>query len=217
MVKIEKIIEKFKAVVPEFTWKRDEDDETIYGYYFTNRFSFYPNGTIENNMYPELLDTYFREDIEQCPKESREKYENYEWSGSTFDSEEDLDFFLRSLRRYVDECESVRHSNEDIDQIVFLHPDIPEDEVLGFLNDFKCVINSPNFCGYGVGIISTKNWDFRNEELIDLFCSSNGDAFGIEEYEDGDIDEDDEELLEELYKKYPEAKNIKSIYITSYD
>lgn len=214
MVKTEKIIEKFKAVVPEFIWKKDKNDETIYGYYFTNQFSFFPDGTMENNMSPELLDTYLLDDIKNCPKESREKYKNYEWSGSTFDSEKDLEFFLCNLRHYVDECESVRHSDEDVDQIVFLHPDIPEDEVFGFLNDFKCIIKPTN-CDYGIGVISTKNWNFRNEDLIDLFCSSNGDAFGINEYED-EVEEE-VELLKKLYKKYPSAKNIRRMYVTSYD
>ncbi len=197
MVKTEKIIEKFKAIVPEFIWKKDKNDETIYGYYFTNQFSFFPDGTMENNMSPELLDTYLLDNIKNCPKESREKYKNYEWSGSTFDSEDDLNFFLCNLRHYVDECESVRHSDEDIDQIVFLHPDIPMDEVFGFINDFKCIIN-PGVWTYGIGVISTKNWNFRNENLIDLFCSSNGDAFGIEEYED-EVEEE-VELLKQLYK-----------------
>ena len=71
MVKTEKIIKKFKAIVPEFTWKKDKTDGTIYGYYFTNRFSFFPDGTMENNMYPELLDTYLLDDIENCPKEQK--------------------------------------------------------------------------------------------------------------------------------------------------
>ena len=165
-------------------------------------------------MPPELLGEYIQDDIENCPEESREKYKEDEWCESTFDSEEDLDFFLRNLRRYVDKCESVRHSDEDIDQIVFLHPDIPEDETFGFFKDFKCIVKSSD--GYSIGIISTKDWDFRNEELIDLFCSSNGDALGIERCTYNDLDEDDVDLLLELYEKYP-GKNTKFIYTTSYD
>ena len=212
MLKIEKVIEKFKEVIPELLWKKG--NENIYCYYFTNRFTFFKDGRMENMMPPELLGEYIQDDIENCPEESREKYEEDEWCESTFDSEEDLDFFLRNLRRYVDKCESVRHSDEDLNQIVFLHPDIPEDETFGFLRDFKYIVKSSD--GYSIGIISTKDWDFRNEELIDLFCSSNGDALGIERCTYNDLDEDDVDLLLELYEKYP-GKNTKFIYTTSYD
>lgn len=131
-----------------------------------------------------------------------------------------LDLIIKGLRNWKNYIDGIRKSKDEKDQLIIIHPDW---DIESFKKDFKIV------CGEGMnwrlGIMSTGEWDFSNDELCDELHENSCDCFGIgsifdegwsslEEWlEDSDLTE----VYEELKKKYPGVDLIKDIYETDFD
>jgi len=125
-----------------------------------------------------------------------------------------LDLIIKGLRNWKNYIDGLRKSKDERNQLIIIHPDW---DIESFKKDFKIV------CG-GLGIMSTGEWDFSNDELCGELNENSCDCFGIgsifdmwdsleELLEDWDLTEE----YEELKKKYPGVDLIKDIYETDFD
>ncbi len=127
---------------------------------------------------------------------------------------DDIKKFILGIKNWMSWIDSYKGSTEDIDQLVFIHPDVNES---CFLRDFKVIVDIHDGYGVRLGILSTKKWNLGNQELLDLILSDSRDCFAI--WPEQSIYPEPEVLsaLEELEKVYPGAKDIKRIYYTDFD
>lgn len=132
-----------------------------------------------------------------------------------------LDLIIKGLRYWKSYIDGLRKSEDVRDQLIIIHPDW---DIESFKKDFKIV------CGedmdWRLGIMSTGEWDFSNDELCNELNENSCDCFGIgSAFDMWDsleelLEDSDEELTvayEELKNKYPGVDLIKDIYETDFD
>lgn len=200
----QRVIEKFKKELPEFNWE-DYLENSIEGNYFVITITafegriFAPSFLIEKDKYSDISD------------------------GIEFNSEEELDTFIQKVHKWMKDCDSLKGSDRNEDQIVFLDIEHDENRLPCFLKDFKYIIDEESYYGmgllHGIGVINSQIWDFSKKELLKTIHDSTDGFLIIEPY---DIEKDkykicegEEELIEEFYNQHPEAREIKEIYVTS--
>ena len=130
-----------------------------------------------------------------------------------------LDLIIKGLRNWKNYIDGLRKSKDERDQLIIIHPDW---DIESFKKAFKIIVGED--MDWRLGIISTKDWDFSNDELCDELNENSCDCFGIGSI--FDTWDSLEELLEEwdltkeyeeLKKKYPGVDLIKDIYDTDFD
>ena len=220
----EKLIEKLKNELPELNWK----DNIRYA-------------SIESNFACAFMlagDTYDGDGFD-IPVHVAKKILNYvkknnldttgrfkqvfkpEEGVISIDDIDDyiLDLIIKGLRNWKNYIDGLRKSKDERDQLIIIHPDW---DIESFKKDFKIIVGED--MDWRLGIISTKDWDFSNDELCDELNENSCDCFGIGSI--FDTWDSLEELLEEwdltkeyeeLKKKYPGVDLIKDIYDTDFD
>ena len=226
-------LQKVKRDLPELGWHEDKNRGNVRGDYFVTEF------TIEDGRLtiwsPGLLWKHIFKIINFMPltQEERDGFIDklidkddddayYDGIGIDLDlselNDKEYTVLLQAIKKWMNECDTIRKSDDDIDQIVLIHPDLDEDNVPCFLRDCKCIVGSGD---WRAGIISTKDWDLDKPELHEAIIDSTGDCFGIGEDYDNELEYQRErggvDYLEELEKVYPGAKKISRIYTTDWD
>lgn len=150
-----------------------------------------------------------------------------------------LDSIIAGLRLWREGIDKLRKGKSDRDQLIIIHPDWDLED---FEKDFKFISKESEDCfGFRLGIMSTKDWDFSNDDLCRELNENSGECFAIgpeegegeydydEEGEDDDedieekeypeviIDRELEEAYDELKEKYPNIIHITKIYETDFD
>lgn len=134
-------------------------------------------------------------------------------------NEELFDKIIEGIKQWREHIDSIRKSEDERDQLVLIHPDW---DIESFKKDFKIV------CGddmdWRLGIMSTKDWDFSNDDLCRELNENSKDCFAIglmsERWDSLEEALEDMELTkeyEELKEKYPGVGSITEIYDTDFD
>lgn len=149
---------------------------------------------------------------------------NFEDGFTSIDDIDDhiLDLTIKGLKNWKNYIDGLRKSKDERDQLILIHPDW---DIESFKKDFKIVCGEDG--DWRLGIMSTGEWNFSNDELCDELNKNSCDCFGIGSFYDMMLDWDSlEEFLEdkdlteeyeELKKKYPDVNSIKDIYDTDFD
>lgn len=141
----------------------------------------------------------------------------------TIDSinEELFDKIIEGIKQWREHIDSIRKSKDERDQLIFIHPDW---YIESFEKDFKIIVGEANSLGGRLGIMSTKDWDFSNDDLCRELNENSRDCFAIglisERYDSLEEALEDMELTkeyEELKEKYPGIESITEIYDTDFD
>ena len=209
-MKKEDLVKRFKEEFPEFNW------EERYDYLRTN-FA--------------LAQIQVDEEFVEIPMGSKKFIpgiknlieDEYDVS-LTIDSinEEILDKIIKGIKCWEKHIDKLRKSKNERDQLIFIHPGW---DIESFKKDFKIVVGEN--VDWRLGIMSTGDWDFSNDELCTELQENSGDCFGIGPFFDQWDDSLEEalenwdltEAYEELKKKYSNVELIKDedIYDTDLD
>lgn len=130
-----------------------------------------------------------------------------------------LGLIIKGLKDWKEGIDKLRKSDVDEDQLIFIHPDW---NIESFKKDFKVIVGNDD--GWRLGIMSTKDWDFSNDDLCSELNENSEDCFAIglmsERYDSLEEVLEDMELTkeyEELKEKYPGVESITEIYDTDFD
>ena len=212
------IIERFKKELPDFIWEHNPGNNYATGYYFVNNLSIYEGGRAFMECTPPILCKSLLSVADKYPsigKSTLNKiFNDPDWDGVLIlENDTDIDFYIEGLRVWMAKCDALRKSNVNQEQIVFVHADC--DRVPCMIKDLSHYIESDDiFLWRGIGIMNKCDWNFT-QKLNDTFCESTGDSFYFSK--DEEIDEEEQELLDKLYKEYPAARKIKTYIFTDYD
>lgn len=157
-----------------------------------------------------LLDVEVEAFEEKLGLDKNNKYSDEPIRFSTID-ENFLDLLIKGLKIWKEEIDKLRKGNTDEDQLIIIHPDWNID---GFEKDFKFLTPEPDSCfDFRMGIMSTKDWDFGNEDLRDELQENSGDCFCIWPFDDDEL----KDAKDEWRKLYPDLDKITLVYNTDFD
>lgn len=236
-------INRIKKDLPELLWHEDKGWKRTIGNYFVTEFRIQEDDVRFIIWSPTLLwkNIFKVLGFTTIPQEEKDAFINKLIDRDDGDEYEegigiDLDIYdlkeneykllIEAIRKWMIECDRIRKSDKDEDQIVIIHPDCDEENIGCILRDCKCIVKPKNPRSFGSGwraaVISTKDWDFGKDEFVDAVTDSTGDSLSIYNDDDGSelqyINKDEEtDFIEELEKVYPGANMISKIYITDWD
>lgn len=220
----EKLIERLKNELPELNWKEKgyADLESNFACAFILAGDTYDGVGFDISIHvaKKILNYFFQYNLDTTGK-FKQVFDLKEGFISIDNIDDNiLDLIIKGLKYWKNYIDGLRKSKDEKDQLIIIHPDW---DIESFKKDFKIVVGED--MDWRLGIMSTKNWDFSNEELCDELNGNSCDCFGIgsifdvwdsleELLEDIDLTEE----YEELKKKYPEVDLInKDIYETDFD
>ena len=207
--------EIFKALLPELGWEEISEDMFLGGYFVSGIDLCFRKGEW-------ILELGGGEKLREIIKNHLpvNKITEDELIGGIELGRLPLSYIKRiaeGIRSWMSWCDNLRKGEKDVDQIVLIHPDLDTYTVPWFLKDFKVIVEGQNSVEETrLGVLSTKDWDLGKEELRDAILDATSDNFSIWPDKNPEI-EDFDDVLDELEKSYPGAKNIKRIYNTDWD
>ncbi len=232
-MKNEEIIKKLKEELPDFDWTEQKDGTIeasmacatfIAGIgYFNSDFELDFSVYVKRKVLSYLEEKNLLSDVDEFENklglDKNNRYSDDPIPFNTID-ENFLDLVIKGLRIWKNELDKLRKGDTDEDQLIIIHPDW---DLKGFEKDFKFITKEPDSCfDPRLGVMSTKDWDFGNEDLRDELQENSGDCFCIWPYDEDDdwISIDDDELKDaknELQQIYPDLSKFTKIYNTDFD
>ena len=226
-MKLTEIVEKLKNELPELNWYDT-------GYWFDGTYACATIGIKKDYLYLDmslqvkkriaelLLKHGLISDVEDFKKNTLNisNEDDYEDDVISLDSmdETTFDLIIKGLKYWKEFIDDLRKSNFDEDQLILIHTDW--DIESSFKKDFKVIVENidDSWGVFDLGVMSTKEWDFGNDELCTELNENSGDCFCIG-VDNEDCLEDLPKTYEELKKLYPDVTKIPEsrIYWTDFD
>lgn len=226
-MKLTEIVEKLKNELPELNWYDNE-------YWFGSTYACATIRIDKDDLYLDmslqvkrriaelLLKHRLISDVEDFKKNTLNisNEDDYDDDVISFDSmdETTFDLIIKGLKYWKEFIDDLRKSNFDEDQLILIHTDW--DIESSFKNDFKVIVENidDSWGAFDLGVMSTKEWDFGNDELCTELNENSGDCFGIG-VDNEDCLEDLSKTYEKLKEQYPDVTKIPEsrIYWTDFD
>lgn len=226
-MKLTEIVRKLKNELPELNWYDS-------GYWFGSTYACATISIKKDYLYLDmslqvkrriaelLLKHGLISDVEDFKKNTLNisNEDDYEDDVISLDSmdETTFDLIIKGLKYWKEFIDDLRKSNFDEDQLILIHADW--DIESSFKNDFKVIVENidDSWGAFDLGVMSTKEWDFGNDELCTELNENSGDCFGIG-VDNEDSLEDLPKTYEELKEQYPDVTKIPEsrIYWTDFD
>ena len=134
---------------------------------------------------------------------------------------QDVECIVTAIFDWKQKCDALKvDPDENKDQLVVIHENMDDWNAQEILRDFRFIVSDDNESwAPRLGVISSKKWNFGNDDFLWLLQRNSEDCFGV-----GSISRDElfgEYELGDLYNKlkqlYPNLDNIHRIYATDWD